>query len=658
MPFFGKKLAFKSKTINEYSEVRKFVKNGVLVIPENYETIGNYAFSDCRKLKKVIIGDNIRSIGMYAFSGCRNITEVQLPHDLDYAGQFCFAGCKSLEKITTPISRLVRIGDVFKEQIEKMKYIYQIKGDDRFVLSVEKPVNENVESIVRIYDFCNLFRSLFSHQLFGFICDYYLIDEKLKNFEKFINELKRADFKFFPFYLEDVIGTKSFSILANADLRYFKNEFSDILVNVGEMKSAGPKDFYKFALAFGCFSNKKMIDNQGRETDTILSHKACYLLAMLMRKNKIGFDQIKLICESDFIEYPNPSQEFLKFIAEKGPNDTYPNLELLLELEKNHKGLFAHTMAEFHKAKNFRHYFDKDGHLARRPWKKALIAFYDNNKYLNVTEDNKYIAKLFSEHGISQKGFDRASEIFMTARRRKISSNILNKPIKEETILDGVERIKKEIQSELGQSDDLINKLFDKQFTYEMLDKQEKKNAIIGIFASCCSHVDSELYGGSIARAAILEPDVQNMVVRDNKGEIIAKGTLYLNRIRGYAVINEFEINEEYKKDEDSSSGYYEDDDFKTGLSRQRKLIFDAFMRGIKAFVKEYDTEHPCNPIKKVNVGFGYNRLKKLCAQYQRETDELHVPADYEFIDAREEQYILYDRSIEVIDEICLEKKL
>ena len=661
MPIFGNKGVVSGRVLNGYNQVKRFVKNGVLQIPENYEIISDWTFTDCKKLKKVIIGDNIRHIGEYAFSGCRDIKEIQLPLNLDFVGRFSFAGCKSLEKITTPISKLVKIAETFKEQVNKMRYIYQIKGDDRYILSYEKPVNENVESIVRTEDLVNLFDK---NKSIGDICDNFLSSEKLKDFEKLTNELNRTNIKSLNAYLSDIIGTNRFSVFANADLRYFENEFSQILKIIDGKADSSLNNFYKFAMAFGCFSNKKIVDNQGRETDTVLSHKACSLLAMLIKKNKISLDNINLICKSDFVNYSNSSQDFLEFISERGPNGTYPNLELLLELEKEHKGIFAHTMADYHKAKNFRHYFDKDGHLAKRPWKKALIDFYNNNKYMNVAEDNKDIAEIFAHFGISQEGFDKASEIFRTAKRRKISNNILKKAVKEETILDGIKRIKNSINKELDKGINSINELYDKQFTYEMLDKHDPRNAIIGLYSSCCAHVDTTLYGGSITRAAILEPDVQNMVIRDNKGEIIAKGALYLNRLHGYAVINEFEINEKYKKDELQSSGYYENDDYlKNNSSKQRKLIFDAFMRGIKAFVKEYDAEHPNNPIKKVNVGFGYNRLKKLCEQYEKETVELHVPADYEFIDTQEEQYILYDRSKEVFEDVpgkdmSLEKKI
>ena len=69
-------------------------------------------------------------------------------------------------------------------------------------------------------------------------------------------------------------------------------------------------------------------------------------------------------------------------------------------------------------------------------------------------------------------------------------------------------------------------------------------------------------------------------------------------------------------------------------------------MRGINAFVEEYDKENPDNPIKQINVGMGYNRLQNQCRRYMKETNLLSVPNDYAFHDALKGQYILYKKCI------------
>ena len=181
----------------------------------------------------------------------------------------------------------------------------------------------------------------------------------------------------------------------------------------------------------------------------------------------------------------------------------------------------------------------------------------------------------------------------------------------------------------------LIDNLYSKQFTYEMLSKYDPRNAIMGLYASCCGTITSSFYGKDIAKASLIAKDVQNLVVRDSSGEIIAKGTLYVNKDEGYAVFNDFEINQKYREYETDAGRYNTVTPAQKQKEHERDLIFDAFMRGIKAFVKEWDISHPDRPINIVNVGMGYNRLKAQCEKYS-------------FKDAAEHQRILYDRKEEL----------
>ena len=101
---------------------------------------------------------------------------------------------------------------------------------------------------------------------------------------------------------------------------------------------------------------------------------------------------------------------------------------------------------------------------------------------------------------------------------------------------------------------------------------------------------------------------------------------MYVNKKYGYGVINDFELNRKYKHHERSSEIKYEPDD-NTGRynvpedskeEEERELIFKAFQRGIQAFIEEYDSQNPDNPIKQVNVGKGYNRLKRQVDRFER----------------------------------------
>lgn len=235
------------------------------------------------------------------------------------------------------------------------------------------------------------------------------------------------------------------------------------------------------------------------------------------------------------------------------------------------------------------------------------------------------------------------------AKRNDIPEHILEKPIKEETILESIHRIKNQTGEELANGKQMIEELYEKQFTYEWLSKNDPHNSIMGLFVSCCGTITSGAYGKDIAKASIIAPDVQNLVVRDSKGNIISKGTMYVNKKEGYAVINDFEINEKYKKHE-ADSGYYDVEETDPE-EHDREMIFKAFQRGLKAFIQEYDTQNPKNPLTQINVGMGYNRLKRQVERFKKETSKLTVPSEYQFEDAMDEdQYILYQREQEQIE--------
>lgn len=351
----------------------------------------------------------------------------------------------------------------------------------------------------------------------------------------------------------------------------------------------------------------------------------------------------------------SPNQEFLKFISEetiKKEKDktgktirkeiTFKNLELLMNLEKDHQGIFVKVMTNFDAAKSYRESLDENGKPIKVSWEEALKKFYSSYKYTGVTEENLDISELFIGKGLEQKVFDRATKLRQEAKDANIPEHILGKPIGEETILDSIKRIKKQTAEELIDGKQILEDLYDKQFTYEWLSKNDPANGIIGLFCRCCATITNQYYGKHVARATIVAPDVQNLVVRNSKGDIISKGTVYVNKDKGYAVINNFELNEKYRHHE-SSIGRYNVEET-SAEEQERNLIFEAFQRGLSAFIEEYDRQNSTKPLQQITVGMGYNRLKKQVERFKKATSNLTVPAEYNFKDAMEGQYILYQR--------------
>ena len=281
-------------------------------------------------------------------------------------------------------------------------------------------------------------------------------------------------------------------------------------------------------------------------------------------------------------------------------------------------------------------------------WEDALKKFYSSERYTGVTNENQDIADVFGSKGVEQSAFEKGVSLRQKAKAKGVGEHILKKPLREATILESIEQIKAQTEGILSDSKSLIDQLYAKQFTFEMLSKYDPRNAIMGLYCSCCGTITSSFYGSDIAKASVIAEDVQNLVVRDSKGEIVAKGTMYVNTEMGYAVFNDFEMNQRYREGENGSGRYNTSTESQKAHEHERDMIFDALMRGTRAFVQQWDEQHPDKPIMQVNVGMGYNRLKAQCERYKKATQNLSVPSEYSFQDAKSEQHVLYDRKEEL----------
>ena len=75
-----------------------------MTIPEGVTSIGNYAFSGCKKLTSITIPENVTSIGDYAFSGCSSLIYINISENskLTLIGSYAFNNCGKLTSMTIP----------------------------------------------------------------------------------------------------------------------------------------------------------------------------------------------------------------------------------------------------------------------------------------------------------------------------------------------------------------------------------------------------------------------------------------------------------------------------------------------------------------------------------------------------------------------------
>lgn len=549
------------------------------IVPKDQFEICENAFAGCCHLKKIIIHKNIVCVGENAFKGCN----------------FNFA--------------------------------YREKSTQNLVFCAELPSKNNeIENVIDLKEL-NKFISNFD---FSLVANSQKFDDVINLFYKLKKQKFCLPYEYVKF-LSDNNNLAFFN--QNSNFLFFKNEIDSLI----DKSNKGMFAFLKFANALGCFSSSMIRDDKGIETQVVKAQKTSSFLANVLRKGYINFGEFDEI----FLNLPYfkaPDMDFFKFISNQDGKKLYPNLDLILELEKSHHGIFVKAMCNFEKVKALRVVSSKDSKPCFVPWKEVLIKYYNSSKFFGVTNENEDIAEIFGEKGICQEVFDFVCSI---RKEKSMQRHILSTKLKEDTILESIEKIKNASKEKLGEAKEIIDELYAKQFTYEMLDKTSPINAIIGLYCDCCAIIKKvKDYGNDIARATMERKDVQNIVVRDYQGTIIAKGAMYVNSQSGYAVINEFEINSKYKKHEKEAGIYSTAQN--SEQEKTRDLIFDAFMRGIKAFVNKYNLENE-KPIKQVNVGMGFNRLKSQCQRYEKAEKLLKVPEICNFKDTVDEQHVLFE---------------
>ena len=65
-------------------------KNTDFVVPDTVETIGSYAFYNCKNLSKITLPQSIKRIEEYAFNGCASLTTINVTDSVEYVGGYAF----------------------------------------------------------------------------------------------------------------------------------------------------------------------------------------------------------------------------------------------------------------------------------------------------------------------------------------------------------------------------------------------------------------------------------------------------------------------------------------------------------------------------------------------------------------------------------------
>lgn len=87
-------------SLPDYAFYRKELR--VCKLPKSVTYIGQYAFSECRKLTNMDIPEKVQEIGGYAFYGCNQLKEVGFQEGLERIGSDAFSNCALQDTIVFP----------------------------------------------------------------------------------------------------------------------------------------------------------------------------------------------------------------------------------------------------------------------------------------------------------------------------------------------------------------------------------------------------------------------------------------------------------------------------------------------------------------------------------------------------------------------------
>lgn len=71
-----------------------------VVIPEEVDTIRDFAFYECLHLKSIQIPETVKMIGNFCFYGCDELIEITIPKSVTYLGDGALSYCRKLKKVT------------------------------------------------------------------------------------------------------------------------------------------------------------------------------------------------------------------------------------------------------------------------------------------------------------------------------------------------------------------------------------------------------------------------------------------------------------------------------------------------------------------------------------------------------------------------------
>lgn len=557
--------------------------------PSSLKTIGNQAFYRCISVESVKLNEGLVSVGNSAFLNCSKVSEFIFPSTVSSIGRNAVQISNNVNKLYIPKS-VQKVGTISGH---KLKYL-TIHNDGVEFSNTENPSSKSTDNInIGVNVLCSNF-------------DY---------FDLILKEQKNPSIAYFydNFFIK-LPKDKQDDFLKNHNFTFFKQIASKF-----EVKSEGAMSaLYNL----GVFESAKIVD--GKRVDS--AQKISGFLLEKFEKKELDFSTLTSI--GNTMSNNGVNSEFNEFFIS--------HFSELIAEEKSHRGFIANCYNRFYEVQAT-NTSNRGNQRQLKPTVQKFKEFFIEHKYEGIdTLEKKKIAKTISPYFGSQSVFDEAVAIFDEKDIKGVPDHILSIPLKDEPLKDPFKNIDEYdfiIQNTEAEIVSNLTETAQKEFTFEWLSKNDPENLIIGKLCNCCAHILGMGYG--IMKASIVHPNVQNLVIRDKNNKIVAKSTLFINPQKGYGVFNNVEISELYEYS-----------------PKRTEKIYHEYILGVQKFVEQYNKEHPDAPLRKINIGMGFNDLESIIRKNHLKSPEILYAINYSRFsndetshrgDSSYEQYILWD---------------
>ena len=630
-----------------------------VTIPNFITKIGYKAFACCFDLETVVIPDSVDDINIWAFYACISLTKITIPSSVSHIQPGAFQNCASLTSVTFQNPQRVHSylsSDAFKN----CHSLADIK------IEITNVYCSNLASLLNmlLINDCRHPKAMLTKTKNGFILNlsknqFKTFDENSKSvknillanyYAKFFEDERKLEtldniptvFSNYQYYKDSYKLNQHQEIDYNEIFNYNFKSLKNLMSSIINKKIKFPtlddeENFYKLCDNIGVLNSEpitmKTTTKSGKEKIQTIdySQKAREFLKDRILDGSLPLDQFYTMFV--YMHKSGFKQGFADFFLNKN------NFDELMAQERNQPGFIAKCYNAFEKAQSA-HTSHRGNQRQLAPTVEFFKTYFIEEKYTGITDETRKIAETISPYFLHQHDFDQAVKIDSERKEKGVADNILDDEyIKEEDVFERVDSLLKEIKDISIDTASTLVDLANRKFTYEFLYKSDPLNFVLGKLCSCCAHLAGE--GNGIMHASIVHPDVQNIVIRNKMGTIVAKSTLYVNREECYGVCNNVEVNDAVN-------------------DKDKKLIYKKFKKAIEVFAEKYNNKYPDKPLRIINVGMHANDLYDEITENDIQSHKLYKALDYGKYaydgsnyngDSADEQYTIWHNPELIIDE-------